>query len=365
MPLTNGSNTNSCNLNSNNEDKQAKLNSSSLLDGTHDGNSVYQQGNGKITSSRSVIPVCNHRLSRENKSSQQYINGEGTPLLESSKDLEENCLQNHVSKSIRCKKSETFSGNYSNYKYHENINMSPEDITNASVPVTLQNMENNVHDNFIQAVSSHGNALKEGETTLNTSTHNTNEIKVYQNQACQTESRSKRHVNFERLDIDQGVKKSTKRSRSPINLLTSAVAKKRQEKRRSKTGQEGHKPEEGGTENGQVHGNKKSPSQISKEKKHVSLEAKRERKAAKTLAIVTGAFIACWLPFFIMALMMPIFKGFEFNPHLIAFLWWMGSFNSTLNPMIYTIFSPEFRLAFQRILCGKSAAQNHRPRHLQ
>ena len=100
-------------------------------------------------------------------------------------------------------------------------------------------------------------------------------------------------------------------------------------------------------------------------KKHISLEAKRERKAAKTLAIVTGAFIACWLPFFIMALVMPIFKDQEFNHILVSFLLWLGYFNSTLNPIIYTIFSPEFRTAFQRMLCGKTTLQNHRPRHLQ
>ena len=102
-----------------------------------------------------------------------------------------------------------------------------------------------------------------------------------------------------------------------------------------------------------------------KTKKHVSLEVKRERKAAKTLAIVTGAFIACWLPFFILALIMAIFKSWHFNPHLVAFFLWLGYFNSTLNPIIYTIFSPEFRTAFKRILCGKSHVLNHRPRHLQ
>ena len=78
-------------------------------------------------------------------------------------------------------------------------------------------------------------------------------------------------------------------------------------------------------------------------KKHVSLEAKRERKAAKTLAIVTGAFIACWLPFFILAIVMAIFKDHEFNHTLVSFFLWLGYFNSTLNPIIYTIFSPEFR----------------------
>ena len=108
-----------------------------------------------------------------------------------------------------------------------------------------------------------------------------------------------------------------------------------------------------------------SAADASKPKKHVSLEAKRERKAAKTLAIVTGAFIACWLPFFILALLMAIFKEWQFDPVVISTFLWLGYFNSTLNPIIYTVFSPEFRQAFQRILFGKAANQNHRPRHLQ
>nr|CAD7407793.1 unnamed protein product [Timema cristinae] len=100
-----------------------------------------------------------------------------------------------------------------------------------------------------------------------------------------------------------------------------------------------------------------------KDKKE-SLEAKRERKAAKTLAIITGAFVVCWLPFFIMALLMPLCEVCYINDYMASFFLWLGYFNSTLNPVIYTIFSPEFRQAFKRILCGsgrRSRARNFRP----
>ena len=101
-----------------------------------------------------------------------------------------------------------------------------------------------------------------------------------------------------------------------------------------------------------------------KVKKHVSLEEKREKKAAKTLAIVTGAFIVCWLPFFVMALVSPICNDC-INDHVFSFFLWLGYFNSTLNPIIYTVFSPEFRQAFKKILCGRPSHANYRPRHLQ
>ncbi|XP_011870307.1 PREDICTED: 5-hydroxytryptamine receptor 2A-like isoform X2 [Vollenhovia emeryi] len=83
-----------------------------------------------------------------------------------------------------------------------------------------------------------------------------------------------------------------------------------------------------------------------------TIESKRERKAAKTLAIITGAFVACWLPFFFTALLQATCRICQ-PPEIVSSVFlWLGYFNSTLNPVIYTVFSPEFRQAFKRMLCG-------------
>lgn len=97
--------------------------------------------------------------------------------------------------------------------------------------------------------------------------------------------------------------------------------------------------------------------QVSKRKE--TLEAKRERKAAKTLAIITGAFVVCWLPFFLMALLLPLCEGCEISDWIASVFLWLGYFNSTLNPVIYTIFSPEFRQAFKRILFGSNSRTSY------
>lgn len=90
-----------------------------------------------------------------------------------------------------------------------------------------------------------------------------------------------------------------------------------------------------------------------------NVESKRERKAAKTLAIITGAFVVCWLPFFVIALLMPVCQPphCHYNDNMVAFFLWLGYFNSTLNPILYTIFSPEFRNAFQKLLRIKNGSR--------
>ncbi|XP_052791597.1 5-hydroxytryptamine receptor-like [Mya arenaria] len=78
------------------------------------------------------------------------------------------------------------------------------------------------------------------------------------------------------------------------------------------------------------------------------LEMKRERKAVRVLGIITGAFIACWLPFFILALALPFCTtNCGIPAEVMSVTLWLGYFNSLLNPILYTRFNPGFRKAFQ------------------
>lgn len=85
-----------------------------------------------------------------------------------------------------------------------------------------------------------------------------------------------------------------------------------------------------------------------KHRKRISVS--QEKRAAKTLSIVMGCFIVCWLPFFIVALMEPLCKDCQLHPALVAVVLWLGYCNSALNPIIYTFFNKDFRFAFKKMI---------------
>lgn len=87
--------------------------------------------------------------------------------------------------------------------------------------------------------------------------------------------------------------------------------------------------------------------------------SKKEGKTAKILAIITGVFIVCWLPFFVLALVMPL-CGIKCQiPDLVfSTFQWLGYVNSLLNPVIYTIFSRDFRNAFRKMLSPNNSNNN-------
>ncbi|XP_043199539.1 octopamine receptor beta-2R-like isoform X2 [Amphibalanus amphitrite] len=78
---------------------------------------------------------------------------------------------------------------------------------------------------------------------------------------------------------------------------------------------------------------------------------RRERKAMRTLGILMGAFLFCWLPFFLWYVTVSLCGDLCYTPPLVeSLLFWIGYFNSTLNPVIYAYFNRDFRYAFRSIL---------------
>ncbi|XP_060901684.1 trace amine-associated receptor 13c-like [Labrus mixtus] len=87
----------------------------------------------------------------------------------------------------------------------------------------------------------------------------------------------------------------------------------------------------------------------SNEKGRAGLLKQSEHKAAKTLGIVLGAFIFCWMPFFLNSVG-DAYNGFSTPVAVFETFVWLGYFNSTLNPIIYALFYPSFKKCFYCII---------------
>ncbi|KAJ3607489.1 hypothetical protein NHX12_024540 [Muraenolepis orangiensis] len=86
---------------------------------------------------------------------------------------------------------------------------------------------------------------------------------------------------------------------------------------------------------------------------------KKETKVLKTLSIIMGVFVFCWLPFFVLNCLVPFCDlDLPGDPLCVSdttfnIFVWFGWANSSLNPVIYA-FNADFRKAFSTILgCNK------------
>ncbi|XP_015124443.1 putative tyramine receptor 2 [Diachasma alloeum] len=88
--------------------------------------------------------------------------------------------------------------------------------------------------------------------------------------------------------------------------------------------------------------------QFIEERQRISLS--KERRAARTLGVIMGVFVVCWLPFFLMYVIVPFCPACCPSEGVVYFITWLGYINSALNPLIYTIFNLDYRRAFRRLL---------------
>uniref|UniRef100_A0AC34G991 G-protein coupled receptors family 1 profile domain-containing protein n=1 Tax=Panagrolaimus sp. ES5 TaxID=591445 RepID=A0AC34G991_9BILA len=83
------------------------------------------------------------------------------------------------------------------------------------------------------------------------------------------------------------------------------------------------------------------------DKRRKLLKAK-ERQATMLLGLILTAFIASWLPFFVLYVLGAF--SYEAPTVVFKFFFWLGYCNSGINPVIYTVFNREFKRALCRQL---------------
>ena len=94
--------------------------------------------------------------------------------------------------------------------------------------------------------------------------------------------------------------------------------------------------------------------------KRVRFVLKQEVKSIKTFALVIGAFLLCYTPFFLLGTYASS-KGTGTIPHdVISAVTWLAFCNSFCNPVVYSLRHKQFRESFRKILCSPQTLMSSR-----
>lgn len=96
---------------------------------------------------------------------------------------------------------------------------------------------------------------------------------------------------------------------------------------------------------------RKQNKQMQQRQQQSTIRQKREAKLAKTLFIVTGLCLVCWVPFIVNHLLHHISITHEINPNVFYGSLLAQFSNSFLNPIVYVLRLKEFRDSFIKLAC--------------
>ncbi|XP_059671610.1 histamine H3 receptor-like [Gavia stellata] len=82
----------------------------------------------------------------------------------------------------------------------------------------------------------------------------------------------------------------------------------------------------------------------------------RDKKIAKSLAIIVCVFAICWAPYTLLMIIRGACQGKCIHNSLYEITFWLLWLNSSLNPFLYPLCHMRFRMAFMKILCPKKFA---------
>jgi len=77
----------------------------------------------------------------------------------------------------------------------------------------------------------------------------------------------------------------------------------------------------------------------------------RAKKALKTISLILGAFVTCWTPYHILAIIAS-FAPNAINVHVYMFAYFLCYANSPINPFCYAASNQQFKTVFKRIMRG-------------